>query len=105
MWLRKELASRLIPGSAEFRDAVSKEVEAVEQRHSQRHREVEQKLVDAQHQYATLEDEFRMALTIEANRFSEVGSIYYSYEVVDICNDFIVLKAMLMDDFCTYSIV
>ncbi|GAA6108442.1 leucine-rich repeat and coiled-coil domain-containing protein 1 isoform X2 [Tachysurus ichikawai] len=69
---RKELASRLIPGSAEFRDAVSKEVEAVEQRHSQRHREVEQKLVDAQHQYATLEDEFRMALTIEANRFSEV---------------------------------
>ncbi|XP_047674679.1 leucine-rich repeat and coiled-coil domain-containing protein 1 isoform X3 [Tachysurus fulvidraco] len=69
---RKELASRLIPGSAEFREAVSKEVEAVEQRHSQRHREVEQKLVDAQHQYATLEDEFRMALTIEANRFSEV---------------------------------
>ncbi|XP_060730038.1 leucine-rich repeat and coiled-coil domain-containing protein 1 isoform X2 [Tachysurus vachellii] len=69
---RKELASRLIPGSAEFREAVSKEVEAVEHRHSQRHREVEQKLVDAQHQYATLEDEFRMALTIEANRFSEV---------------------------------
>ncbi|KAK3567517.1 hypothetical protein QTP86_019936 [Hemibagrus guttatus] len=69
---RKELASRLIPCSAEFREAVAKEVEAVEQRHTQRHSEMEQKLVDAQHQYVTLEDEFRMALTIEANRFSEV---------------------------------
>lgn len=74
MWLRKELASRLIPGSAEFREAVTKEVEAMEQRNTQRHSEMEKKLVDAQHQYATLEDEFRMALTIEANRFSEVKS-------------------------------
>ncbi|MCI4377661.1 hypothetical protein PGIGA_G00206060 [Pangasianodon gigas] len=69
---RKELASRLIPGGAEFREAVAKEVGAVEQRHTQRHSEMEQKLVDARQQYATLEDEFRMALTIEANRFSEV---------------------------------
>ncbi|XP_060788227.1 leucine-rich repeat and coiled-coil domain-containing protein 1 isoform X2 [Neoarius graeffei] len=69
---RKELASRLIPGGAEFREAVAKEVGAVEQRHTQRHSEMEQKLVDARHQYATLEDEFRMALTIEASRFSEV---------------------------------
>lgn len=69
---RKELASRLIPGGAEFREAVEKEVRAVEQRHTLRHREMEQKLVEARHQYATLEDEFRMALTIEANRFSEV---------------------------------
>lgn len=74
MWFRKELASRLIPGSTEFREAVAKEVEAVEQRHTQRHSEMEQKLVDARHQYATLEHEFRMALTIEANRFSEVES-------------------------------
>lgn len=74
MWFRKELASRIIPGGAEFREAVAKEVGAVEQRHTQRHSEMEQKLADARHHYATLEDEFRMALTIEANRFSEVGS-------------------------------
>lgn len=74
MPFRKELASRLIPGGAEFREAVAKEVEAVEQRHTQRYSEMEQKLVDARHHYATLEDEFRMALTIEASRFSEVGS-------------------------------
>ncbi|MCJ8731799.1 hypothetical protein PDJAM_G00203620 [Pangasius djambal] len=69
---RKEQASRLIPGGAEFREAVAKEVGAVEQTHTQRHSELEQKLADARQQYATLEDEFRMALTIEANRFSEV---------------------------------
>ncbi|KAI5627917.1 leucine-rich repeat and coiled-coil domain-containing protein 1 [Silurus asotus] len=69
---RKELSSRLIPGSGEFRDAVAKEVAAVEQRHTQRHSEMEQRLIDARQQYASLEDEFRMALTIEANRFSEV---------------------------------
>ncbi|TSK82158.1 Leucine-rich repeat and coiled-coil domain-containing protein 1 [Bagarius yarrelli] len=69
---RKELASRLVPGSAEFREAVATEVRAVEQRHTQKNSELEQKLVDVQHQYASLEDEFRMALTIEANRFSEV---------------------------------
>ncbi|KAM9500756.1 leucine-rich repeat and coiled-coil domain-containing protein 1 isoform 1-T3 [Clarias gariepinus] len=69
---RKELASRLTPGGAEFREAVAKEVVAVEQRSAQRHSEMEQKLADAKRQYATLEDEFRMALTIEANRFSEV---------------------------------
>lgn len=74
MGLRKELALRLIPGGAEFNDAVVKEVKAAEQRHSQRHSEMEEKLVDARHQYATLEDEFRMALTIEASRFSEVGT-------------------------------
>ncbi|KAI5104052.1 leucine-rich repeat and coiled-coil domain-containing protein 1, partial [Silurus meridionalis] len=69
---RKEISSRLIPGSGEFREAVAKEVAAVEQRHTQRHSEMEQRLIDARKQYASLEDEFRMALTIEANRFSEV---------------------------------
>lgn len=73
MWFRKELASRLTPGGAEFREAVAKEVVAVEQRSAQRHSKMEQKLADAKRQYATLEDEFRMALTIEANRFSEVA--------------------------------
>lgn len=86
VWFRKELASRLIPGGAEFREAVEKEVRAVEQRHTLRHREMEQKLVEARHQYATLEDEFRMALTIEANRFSEVGSRVGGYRIISTCN-------------------
>uniref|UniRef100_A0AAR2KI04 Leucine-rich repeat and coiled-coil domain-containing protein 1 n=1 Tax=Pygocentrus nattereri TaxID=42514 RepID=A0AAR2KI04_PYGNA len=69
---RKELSARLLPGGTEFREAVGREVAAVEQRHAQRQAEMEQKLADARQQYAALEDEFRMALTIEAKRFSEV---------------------------------
>ncbi|XP_062849049.1 leucine-rich repeat and coiled-coil domain-containing protein 1 [Trichomycterus rosablanca] len=87
---RKELASRLLPGSHEFREAVTKEVELVEQRHAQRLAEMEQKLADAKHQYAALEDEFRMALTIEAKRFSEVkeGFEHVSAKLMEVKNAF-----------------
>ncbi|XP_073705761.1 leucine-rich repeat and coiled-coil domain-containing protein 1 [Garra rufa] len=69
---RKELATRLLPGGTEFKEAVAKEVVAIEQRFGQRQTDLEQKVSDARRQYAALEDEFRMALTIEAKRFSEV---------------------------------
>ncbi|XP_050979845.1 leucine-rich repeat and coiled-coil domain-containing protein 1 isoform X2 [Labeo rohita] len=69
---RKELAVRLLPGGTEFKEAVAKEVVAIEQRFAQKQTDLEQKVSDARRQYAALEDEFRMALTIEAKRFSEV---------------------------------
>ncbi|KAM4728315.1 leucine-rich repeat and coiled-coil domain-containing protein 1 [Anableps anableps] len=69
---RKQLELRLQPGGADFQQAVSKEVAAVEQRHQQREAELQEKLSDGRKLYAALEDEFRMALTIEATRFSEV---------------------------------
>ncbi|KAM4557186.1 leucine-rich repeat and coiled-coil domain-containing protein 1 isoform 1-T1 [Fundulus diaphanus] len=69
---RKQLELRLQPGGADFQQAVSKEVAAVEQRHKQREAELQEKLSEGRKQYAALEDEFRMALTIEATRFSEV---------------------------------
>ncbi|XP_051555868.1 leucine-rich repeat and coiled-coil domain-containing protein 1 isoform X2 [Myxocyprinus asiaticus] len=69
---RKELASRLLPGGTEFKEAVTKEVEAAEKRFTQKQADMEQKIADARNQYASLEDEFRIALTIEAKRFSEV---------------------------------
>ncbi|XP_028988510.1 leucine-rich repeat and coiled-coil domain-containing protein 1 [Betta splendens] len=69
---RKQLELRLQPGGADFREAVAKEVASVEQRHSQREAELQEKLADGRKQYAALEDEFRMALTIEAARFSEL---------------------------------
>lgn len=47
-------------------------METIEKRFAQKQAEIEQKLCDSQKQYAALEDEFRMALTIEAKRFSEV---------------------------------
>ncbi|XP_008284978.1 leucine-rich repeat and coiled-coil domain-containing protein 1 [Stegastes partitus] len=69
---RKQLELRLQPGGADFREAVAKELSSVEQRHSHREAELQEKLAEGRKQYAALEDEFRMALTIEATRFSEV---------------------------------
>lgn len=45
----------------------------IEQRFAQKQTDLEQKISDARRQYAALEDEFRMALVIEAKRFSEVN--------------------------------
>ncbi|XP_049453451.1 leucine-rich repeat and coiled-coil domain-containing protein 1 [Epinephelus fuscoguttatus] len=69
---RKQLDLRLQPGGADFREAVAKEVALVEDRHGHREAELQEKLAEGRRQYAALEDEFRMALTIEAARFSEV---------------------------------
>uniref|UniRef100_A0A8C7NPB8 Leucine-rich repeat and coiled-coil domain-containing protein 1 n=1 Tax=Oncorhynchus mykiss TaxID=8022 RepID=A0A8C7NPB8_ONCMY len=69
---RKELEGRLMPGGAEFREVVAKEVAGVEQRHAQSRAGLEDRLAQASQQYTALEDEFRMALTIEAARFTEV---------------------------------
>uniref|UniRef100_A0A672GMS2 Leucine-rich repeat and coiled-coil domain-containing protein 1 n=1 Tax=Salarias fasciatus TaxID=181472 RepID=A0A672GMS2_SALFA len=69
---RQQLDSRLQPSGADFQEAVAKAVSAAEQRHGRREAELQERLEDGGRQYAALEDEFRMALTIEAARFSEV---------------------------------
>lgn len=83
---RKELAARLLPGGTEFKEAVAKEVVVLEQTFAQKQTDLEQKISDARRQYAALEDEFRMALTIEAKRFSEVkeGFDQVSAELLDV---------------------
>ncbi|KTF88457.1 hypothetical protein cypCar_00023850 [Cyprinus carpio] len=70
---RKELAMRLLPGGTEVKEAVAKEVVKIQQRFAQKQKQtdLEQKFSDARRQYGALEDEFCMALTIEAKRFSE----------------------------------
>ncbi|XP_070701868.1 leucine-rich repeat and coiled-coil domain-containing protein 1 [Pempheris klunzingeri] len=69
---RKQLDLRLQPGGSDFCEAVAKEVASVEQRRAHKEAELQEKLAEGRKQYAALEDEFRMALTIEAARFSEV---------------------------------
>ncbi|XP_046884457.1 leucine-rich repeat and coiled-coil domain-containing protein 1 isoform X2 [Hypomesus transpacificus] len=83
---RKDLESRLVPGGTEFREAVAKEAESAERRHAQRVSELEERLAEGKQQYAALEDEFRMALTIEATRFTEVkeGYDHLSVEVSEV---------------------
>ncbi|XP_048866607.1 leucine-rich repeat and coiled-coil domain-containing protein 1 [Brienomyrus brachyistius] len=69
---RKELEARLLPGSPEFQEAVSRAVAPVERGHAQQLADLREKVNAAQARYAELEDEFRAGLTIEASRFSEV---------------------------------
>ncbi|NXU04042.1 LRCC1 protein, partial [Buphagus erythrorhynchus] len=69
---RKELGTRVALNGPEFQDALSKEVAKEEQRHKQHVRELQEKINMSNQKYRELEDEFRLALTIEAKRFKEV---------------------------------
>ncbi|XP_032929085.1 leucine-rich repeat and coiled-coil domain-containing protein 1 isoform X3 [Catharus ustulatus] len=69
---RKELGSRVALNGPEFQDALSKEVAKEKQRHEQHARELQEKINMSNQKYRELEDEFRLALTIEAKRFQEV---------------------------------
>uniref|UniRef100_A0A8B9NNB2 Leucine-rich repeat and coiled-coil domain-containing protein 1 n=1 Tax=Accipiter nisus TaxID=211598 RepID=A0A8B9NNB2_9AVES len=69
---RKELETRVPLNGPEFQDALSKEVAKEEQRHEQRVKELQEKINMLNQKYKELEDEFRLALTMEAKRFKEV---------------------------------
>ncbi|NXH40404.1 LRCC1 protein, partial [Dicaeum eximium] len=69
---RKEFGTRVALNGPEFQDALSKEVAKEEQRHEQHVRELQEKINMSHQKYRELEDEFRLALTIEAKRFKEV---------------------------------
>ncbi|XP_042664808.1 leucine-rich repeat and coiled-coil domain-containing protein 1 isoform X5 [Centrocercus urophasianus] len=68
---RKELETRVALHGPEFQAAVSKEVAKEEQRHEQRVKDFEEKINTLNQKYTELEDEFRLALRIEAKRFKE----------------------------------
>ncbi|NXK53841.1 LRCC1 protein, partial [Chauna torquata] len=69
---RKELETRVALHGPEFQDALSKEVAKEQQRHEQHVKELQEKINTLNQKYTDLEDEFRLALTIEAKRFKEV---------------------------------
>ncbi|XP_072426412.1 leucine-rich repeat and coiled-coil domain-containing protein 1 [Chiloscyllium punctatum] len=69
---RKEVESRVTLSGPEFQAALSREVAKEEEKHAQQLKGYQEKNDLLSQQYASLEDEFRMALTIEANRFKEV---------------------------------
>ncbi|XP_068789218.1 leucine-rich repeat and coiled-coil domain-containing protein 1 isoform X2 [Struthio camelus] len=68
---RKELETRVALNGPEFQHVLSKEVAKEEQRHEQRVKEFQEKINVLNQKYVELEDEFRLALTIEAKRFKE----------------------------------
>ncbi|XP_078253384.1 leucine-rich repeat and coiled-coil domain-containing protein 1 isoform X2 [Rhinoraja longicauda] len=71
---RKEVESRVTLNGPEFQNAMSREVAKVEEKHAQQLKGYQEKIDLSNQQYVALEDEFRLALTIEANRFKEVKS-------------------------------
>ncbi|XP_054841622.1 leucine-rich repeat and coiled-coil domain-containing protein 1 isoform X2 [Eublepharis macularius] len=73
---RKELEARVSLNGSEFQEAVSKEVAKEQQRHERHIKELEGKISHLCQNYKDLEDEFRIALTIEAKRFAEVKEAF-----------------------------
>ncbi|TRZ17875.1 hypothetical protein HGM15179_009242 [Zosterops borbonicus] len=69
---RKEFGTRVALNGPEFQEALSKEVAKEGQRHEQHVRELQEKINMSNQKYRELEDEFRLALTIEGKRFEEV---------------------------------
>lgn len=56
----------------EFRNAVSRELNKEEKRHREQNKTMEQTIASLRQQYGELEDEFRQALHIEADRYEKV---------------------------------
>ncbi|XP_049489173.1 leucine-rich repeat and coiled-coil domain-containing protein 1 isoform X1 [Panthera uncia] len=69
---RKELETREFLSDAEFQEALAKEVAKEERKHEQDIKEYQEKIDTLNQQYMDLENEFRIALTVEARRFKDV---------------------------------
>ncbi|XP_023601931.1 leucine-rich repeat and coiled-coil domain-containing protein 1 isoform X7 [Myotis lucifugus] len=69
---RKELETRAFFSDAEFQEAIAKEVAKEEAKHEQEIKGYQEKIDTLNHQYLDLENEFRIALTLEARRFKDV---------------------------------
>ncbi|XP_014935967.1 leucine-rich repeat and coiled-coil domain-containing protein 1 isoform X2 [Acinonyx jubatus] len=69
---RKELETREFLSDAEFQEALAKEVAKEERKHEQDIKEYQEKIDTLNQQYMDLENEFRVALTVEARRFKDV---------------------------------
>ncbi|XP_014422516.2 leucine-rich repeat and coiled-coil domain-containing protein 1 isoform X1 [Camelus ferus] len=69
---RKDLETREFFTEAEFQEALAKEIAKEERKHEQVIQEYQNKIDALNQQYLDLENEFRIALTVEARRFKDV---------------------------------
>ncbi|OBS69744.1 hypothetical protein A6R68_01714, partial [Neotoma lepida] len=69
---RKEIETREFFSDAEFQEALAKEMSKEERKHEQKVKEYQEKIDTLSQQYLDLENEFRIALTVEARRFKDV---------------------------------
>ncbi|XP_052036776.1 leucine-rich repeat and coiled-coil domain-containing protein 1 isoform X2 [Apodemus sylvaticus] len=69
---RQEIETREFFTDAEFQDALAKQLSKEERKHEQEVKEYQEKIDILNQQYLDLENEFRIALTVEARRFKDV---------------------------------
>ncbi|KAM6214376.1 leucine-rich repeat and coiled-coil domain-containing protein 1 isoform 2-T2 [Rhynchocyon petersi] len=69
---RKELETREFFSEADFQAALAKEIAKQDSKHEQDIKEYQEKIDMLIQQYMDLEDEFRIALTVEARRYKDV---------------------------------
>lgn len=69
---RQEIETRQFFTDAEFQDALTKRLCKEERKHEQEVKEYQEKIDILNQQYLDLENEFRIALTVEARRFKDV---------------------------------
>lgn len=69
---RQEIETREFFNDAEFQDALNKQLSKEERKHEQEVKEYQEKIDILNQQYLDLENEFRIALTVEARRFKDV---------------------------------
>lgn len=69
---RKELETNEFFSDAEFQEALAKEIAKEERKHEEEIKEYQEKINVLNQQYVDLENEFRIALTVEAKRFKDV---------------------------------
>ncbi|XP_055287864.1 leucine-rich repeat and coiled-coil domain-containing protein 1 isoform X2 [Moschus berezovskii] len=69
---RKDIETREFFSEAEFQEALAKEIAKEERKHEQIIKEYQDKIDALNQQYMDLENEFRIALTVEARRFKDV---------------------------------
>ncbi|XP_069847094.1 leucine-rich repeat and coiled-coil domain-containing protein 1 [Dipodomys merriami] len=68
----KELETRDFLNDTEFQDALAKELSKQERKHEEEIKDYQEKIDILNQQYLDLENEFRIALTVEARRFRDV---------------------------------
>ena len=73
----QELAGRHAIGSPEFQSMLSRETARIESSHKEELRRHQDRIDELAEKYAALEDEFRLALQLEADRFKQVWILLY----------------------------
>ncbi|PVD20789.1 hypothetical protein C0Q70_18950 [Pomacea canaliculata] len=95
---KQEMAERYRLDSKELREVLQKEVQLVEKKHRQEMTSCQEKIETLSHQYSQLEDEFRLALQIEAGKFREIQTAFERVSAENAENKQLLVAAQKKDE-------